>query len=635
MAEKTPKKTGFSLQGFDASHYRQTEGYVQAVDALYNSAVNEYSRLVSGMSISPDKVFSFDDYPATKQKAQQIVNQLASKMQAVIVKGSREQWLYACKKNDEFLSSILNTSKVPKKVLNKYQDRNLDALDTFQKRKINGMDLSQRIWNYSGQMKTQMELGIDIALGEGKSAQALSKELRQYLVDPDKLFRRVRDKHGNLVLSKAAKAFNPGHGKYRSSYKNAMRLTRTEINMAYRESDQLRWQQLDFVVGFEVKLSNNHTLNGVPFVDICDELVGKYPKNFKFKGWHPQCRCVATPILQDRDEFNEDELEELRAALKGTEYKKLESRNKITDLPEGFKKWVENNAERSAGWKSQPYFIRDNYRGGTIAGGLKFGTQPMPAAARTIPTPAAPPAPPLVKQQIKFTPIDTPEDVRKETMAVGSDWFYRGFNRLEVDRDPRNNGSTDRSGTIWLSRDRLDKTVSGIRKIKRDEDITFGEADALATYWHEITHNRNTQPRTFMTPMQRTYMELANEFVARNTLHEFYTKIGAKKTPFPELMKDRQSTGYNSMVVNYDKMIEKLGIDRNKVVETVKDNLFNKPYTDQVDGLVQAIHMNKPKNSEGKPLTKTEIKSLIKRCTTTSSNYFEDILQREFKIKGS
>lgn len=634
MAENTPKKTGFSLQGFDAKHYRQTEGYVQAIDALYNSAVNEYSRLVSGMSISPDKVFSFDDYPATKQRAQQIVNQLASKMQAVIVKGSREQWLYACKKNDEFLKSILNTSKVPKKVLNKYQDRNLDALDTFQKRKINGLDLSQRIWNYTGQMKTQMELGIDIALGEGKSAQALSKELRQYLVDPDKLFRRVRDKHGNLVLSKNAKAFHPGQGKYRSSYKNAMRLTRSEINMAYRESDQLRWQQLDFVVGFEVKLSNNHTLNGVPFVDICDELVGKYPKNFKFKGWHPQCRCIATPILQDRDEFNDDELAELRAALKGTEYKKLESRNKVTDVPEGFKKWVENNAERSAGWKSQPYFIRDNYRGGTIAGGLKFGTQPMPASTRTAkPTPA--PAPPVVKQQIKFTPVDNPEDVRKETLAVGSDWFYRGFNRLEVDRDPLNNGSTDRSGTIWLSRDRLDKTVSGIRKIKRDEDINFGEADALATYWHEITHNRNTQQRTFMTPTQRTYMELANEFVARNTLPEFYTKMGAKKTPFPELMKDRQSTGYNSMVVNYDKMIEKLGIDRNKVVETVQDNLFNKPYTDQVDGLVQAIHMNKAKNSEGKLLTKTEIKSLIKRCTTTSSNYFEDILQREFKIKGS
>lgn len=633
MAEKTPKKTGFSLLGFDAKHYRQTEGYVQAIDALYGSAVNEYSRLVSGMSISPDKVFSFDDYPATKQKAQQIVNQLASKMQAVIVKGSREQWLYACKKNDEFLNSILNTSKVPKKVLSKYQDRNLDALDAFQKRKINGLDLSQRIWNYSGQMKTQMELGIDIALGEGKSAQALSKELRQYLVDPDKLFRRVRDKHGNLVLSKAAKAFHPGQGKYRSSYKNAMRLTRSEINMAYRESDQLRWQQLDFVVGFEVKLSNNHTLNGVPFVDICDELVGKYPKNFKFKGWHPQCRCIATPILQDRDEFNDDELAELRAALKGTEYKKLESRNKVTDLPEGFKKWVENNAERSAGWKSQPYFIRDNYKGGTIAGGLKFGTQPMPAAARTTPTPA--PAPPVVKKEIKLTPVDTPEDVRKETLAVGSDWFHRGFNRLEVDRDPRNNGSTDRSGTIWLSRDRLDKTVSGIRKIKRDEDINFGEADALATYWHEITHNRNTQPRTFMTPTQRTYMELANEFVARNTLPEFYTKMGAKKTPFPELMKDRQSTGYNSMVVNYDKMIEKLGIDRNKVVDTVKDNLFNNPYTDQVNGLVQAIHINKPKNSEGKLLTKTEIKSLIKRCTTTSSNYFEDILQREFKIKGS
>lgn len=378
---KTPKKTGFSLQGFDADHYRQTEGYVQAIDALYSQAVGEYAKIASKVNVDPAKVFSFSDYPQAKQQAQQIINQLAAKMQAVIVKGSREQWLYACKKNDEFLKSILKTSNIKKSVLNKYQDRNLEALESFQKRKVAGLDLSQRVWNYAGQMKTQMELGIDIALGEGKSAQALSRDLRQYLVDPDKLFRKVKDKHGNLVLSKNAKAFHPGQGKYRSSYKNAMRLTRSEINMSYRVSDQLRWQQLDFVVGYEVRLSNNHTtlINGVPtpFVDICDDLKGKYPKSFVFKGWHPQCRCGVYPILQDRDEFNTDELNELKSALNGTEYKKLESRNRVTDVPENFKQWVSANIERSQNWTSQPYFIRDNFKGGNMAGGLKFATKPV------------------------------------------------------------------------------------------------------------------------------------------------------------------------------------------------------------------------------------------------------------------
>ena len=375
MAKKIIKKSGVSLQGFDVNHYKQTEGYVQAVDALYNQAISEFSKISSGLNLNPDKVFSFADYPKTKAASQQILNQLASKMQAVIVSGSREQWLYACKKNDEFLGSILNTSKIPKKTLAKYQDKNLDALSAFQKRKVGGMDLSQRVWNYTGQMKTQMELGIDIAVGEGKSAAQLSRDLRKYLVDPDKLFHKVKNKHGNLVLSKNAAAFHPGQGKYRSSYKNAMRLTRTEINMAYRQSDQLRWQSLDFVVGYEVKLSNNHTLNGVPFVDICDDLKGKYPKTFKFVGWHPQCRCHVVPIMQDPDEFNEDELNELKSAVNDTEYEKYQSKNTVSDIPQGFKDWIAGNMERSQNWSSQPYFIKDNFVGGNLSGGLKIATK--------------------------------------------------------------------------------------------------------------------------------------------------------------------------------------------------------------------------------------------------------------------
>lgn len=369
---KQPKKEGFSIKGFDAQAYKQTEAYVQAIDVLYNQAIMEFAQLATQAKINQDKPFAFKDYPATQAKVQQIVNSLAAKMQAVITKGSREQWLYACKKNDEFIASILNTSKISKAKLDKMQDRNLEALKTFQGRKVNGMDLSQRVWKYTGQLKTTMELGIDVAIGKGTSAAALSRELRKYLKEPDNLFRKVKDKHGNLVLSKAAKALHPGQGVYRSSCRNAMRLTRSEINLAYKEADQLRWQQLDFVVGYEIKLSNNHTLNGEPFVDICDKLAGRYPKSFRFKGWHPQCRCLVVPILQDREEFNDDELADLKSALNGKEYKKYASKSAVTDVPDSFKEWIQENAERSRNWASQPYFIKENFKGGTIDGGLNF-----------------------------------------------------------------------------------------------------------------------------------------------------------------------------------------------------------------------------------------------------------------------
>lgn len=148
-------------------------------------------------------------------------------------------------KNDGFLASIMDTSKLSKGQLKKMQDQNLDALAAFQGRKVDGMDLSQRIWKYVGQYREQLESALDVGLGEGRSADELSRDVRQNLLDPNRLFRRVRDKRGNLVLSKAARAFHPGRGVYRSSYKNAMRLTRSEINMAYRESDWQRWQSLD------------------------------------------------------------------------------------------------------------------------------------------------------------------------------------------------------------------------------------------------------------------------------------------------------------------------------------------------------------------------------------------------------
>jgi hypothetical protein len=368
MAKKQKTKA-FSFKGFDNKHYRLTDQYVAAVDALFTRATKEISIAATKGTYSPDKPFSFEDYPKTKVQVQKIINGLASNITAVMETGSRKQWLYACQKNDEFVASIMDTSKLSKAWLSKMQDRNLDALQTFQQRKVNGMNLSQRVWKYVGQYKDQIELGLDVGLGEGRSAQQLSKDLRQNLQDPDRLFRRVRDKRGNLVLSKAAKAFHPGVGVYRSSAKNATRLTRSEINMAYRESDWLRWQQLDFVVGFEIHRSKHEPLFKC---NLCQRLVGRYPKTFKFKGWHPQCMCYATAILMDENDFDAQELSDLKSALYGKEYKKLVPKNTVTDFPQGFKDWVTENQARQMEWASTPYFIRDNFVNGNLVDGLKY-----------------------------------------------------------------------------------------------------------------------------------------------------------------------------------------------------------------------------------------------------------------------
>lgn len=366
---KRYKTTRFSIQGFDTAHYQTTEQYAALVDELFNRATVEVTNAAAKGTYNPDVPFTFADYPALNGLVQKVGKQLAAKVQAVIEQGSRNQWLFACKKNDGFINSIFDTSKLPKSQLRKMQDRNLDALSTFQGRKVDGMNLSQRVWRTVGQYKIQMESALDVGLGEGRSAQQLARDVKQNLKDPNRLFRRVRDKRGNLQLSKAAQAFHPGQGVYRSSVKNAQRLARTEINMAYRESDWARWQTLDFVVGFEVRRSNHEPKCKC---DLCERLVGRYPKTFKFTGWHPQCMCVCVPILMDEETFDQNELADLKAALHGKEYQKQTAKNQVNDVPDGFKEWVQDHIEAQGNWGSTPYFIRDNFKNGDLSQGLKI-----------------------------------------------------------------------------------------------------------------------------------------------------------------------------------------------------------------------------------------------------------------------
>lgn len=370
MAKKL-SKADEKLHNADLKHFRETEKYVKMVEALYQKAIYELSVLaVKVDGIPMDKSFSFAANPAIAKEVDEVVSKLAGRITAAIESGARKEWDAACAKSSEYVESILKTSKLTKTTLQRYQDRNLAALAAFQERKVEGLNLSERVWKHVAPLKDEVEMVTDTtkkyykhginssksltkierALGTGMSAADLSREVRSCLKEPNKLFRRVKDKYGNLHLSKAAKAYHPGQGVYRSSYKNAMRLTRSEINMAYRQSDHMRWQQLDFVVGMEVHTSNNH-----PESDLCDCLKGKYPKDFKFVGWHPQCRCFVTPILKDYEQWNKD-----RENIGNPDYKEQPSADEVKDVPKGFKDYVKDNEERMKGWKSTPYYLKDN-----------------------------------------------------------------------------------------------------------------------------------------------------------------------------------------------------------------------------------------------------------------------------------
>ena len=346
-----------ALNKYDKQHLRNLTAYERQVDAIYRAAVKEAAALgLSIRDLDPTRLFSFSDYPITRKRLESLLESLKSGLSAVIVNGVNHEWTLANNKNNELCRQVFgdNVGKLSNAQYRRYFKNNEEARDAFLARKVQGLNLSDRVWKYTNQFKEEIELGLDIGLRSGKAAERLQKDLQLFLQHPDMLFRRVRDEHGQLVLSKRAAAFHPGRGVYRSSYKNARRLAATETNIAYRSADFARWQDLDFVVGIRVVMSNNHTLLGADgkphkFTDICDELSapvgskavkgqGCYPKDFKFTGLHPHCRCHAEPILKTEEEMMRDN----ERLLKGEEPLK-ESVNTVTDVPQEFKDWLKDN----------------------------------------------------------------------------------------------------------------------------------------------------------------------------------------------------------------------------------------------------------------------------------------------------
>lgn len=351
MAKKEAVK--FSYGVFDKKHIANIKKRLKAIDELFDMAAREGARIgeASGF-FDPQKPFRISDYPAVQKRIEDLMRSVGSGLQSIIETGDREEWLLSCDKNDEMVDLITSSIGIPKAQVSQWKQPNLEALSAFQTRKASGMGLSDRVWRITEQFKEELELALDLGLGEGKSAEALSRDVRKYLNEPNRLFRRVRDKHGVLRLSRAAKAYHPGQGVYRSSYKNALRLTATENNMSYRRADSERWKQIPFVIGIKISVSHNSH----PIADICDELQGEYPKDFVWLGWHPFCKCAAVAVLAKQEEF----LDYQRRLLNGEDVSEYKFSGTIEKTPDNFNKWVSDNANRIKAAKKQPYFIRDN-----------------------------------------------------------------------------------------------------------------------------------------------------------------------------------------------------------------------------------------------------------------------------------
>lgn len=218
----------------------------------------------------------------------------------------------------------------------------------------------------------------------------------------------------------------------------------------------------------------------------------------------------------------------------------------------------------------------------------------------------------------KQTPVTTPEELNAfmKELVKDTNWFENGFRKIGTTPDRTLNGSTDRRGHILLSPNILKHCIDGLNNIRNGINTTLDQEVAFGTLWHEITHNRHKSlydSAGGKLSQSRQFMELANEFVARKTLPEFYKALGVEMK-YPQLMEDRDACGYNGSVIKYQNIIKSNNLDLNIVINEVRSFLFEKPYDKQLTGLSLGLVVameQKRIESGGKPFTKKENKQIL------------------------
>ncbi|HDY86551.1 MAG TPA: hypothetical protein ENH82_00365 [bacterium] len=240
--------------------------------------------------------------------------------------GIRNQWILSNRMTNKSIDGYLAGVTVSDALIKSFRNPNLSALNAFITRSQNGFNLSQRVWNITDEIKSEMTDLISTGVLEGKSAIVLSKELTKYVKG-----RPIRYK-GTLI---------PG----KNLTFQSIRLAANEMNMAFRTSDFLQNSQLPFTTGVTVHLSAAH-----PRPDICDEMQGEYPKGFEFVGWHILCICFATYDTLPKEDF-----------AKYIEGGKINQKFYMKGIPKRAQSYINKNGQRLLGYKNVPFWMETNF----------------------------------------------------------------------------------------------------------------------------------------------------------------------------------------------------------------------------------------------------------------------------------
>lgn len=343
---------------------RREQLVVQAagkVEKIYNDAANKMAGYFNQVKPTGSASNVWSKNPKVSKKIDNVLKDFQKELSTQMNQSFKDGWHLNNDKHDELMSNYLSGVAIGEELKKGMFDRNLKAMEAFLNEGFAGETISDRVWNLSKQYKKQLSFFAASGIGSGRDSRKIARDLKTYLQNPDKRFRRVRDpKTGKLKLSKPAAAYHPGAGVYRSSYKNALRYTATETNRAYRVADFNRIQNEPFVTGVKIQLSAAHNIT-----DICDEMVGTYPKGYKFGGFHPFCICSQTTITLGKKNF-----------AQYMKNKKVPGNKYVNDIPSNARNYLNKNLSKLKGRKDLPQFMKDNFDTSGNKVGLLGGTVP-------------------------------------------------------------------------------------------------------------------------------------------------------------------------------------------------------------------------------------------------------------------
>lgn len=335
--------------------------YNRRLGMLYSSYVKKLFALgYSEDVLESDALFNFDNFPVLKARLNEIFNDYFQNSMLCYKSGITSGVSLAYSHDNDALGQF---SVLTDKAL---ETARKTAAATFIANRLNaknGLNLAQSVWNYCQQTKAEFEMAMSNVIADGlekgTSAEEVGRRIRQYLNNPDMMYRRYHTvkvlKNGqkkDVVTWRRKRIINGrvrfveeplehvGQGVYRSARKNALRVARTEINAAYHKARNGRWANEPLVIGQHIHISPQHDPD--EDADICDELEGYYPKDFDWDGWHSQCMCTSDPVMisgEERKQF-------YKRMLNGEDMSGYVSPNSIKDVPDQYKRYIEANGDK-------------------------------------------------------------------------------------------------------------------------------------------------------------------------------------------------------------------------------------------------------------------------------------------------